>query len=123
MADHGGHGRRAMVQARLTFNSAVGPFRIDLFLFNEPQCKQGRNEESCCDEENCSIFDEVSAGAHRGCTGSGAQRGEARISAEPLAHTIMADEAEADRSDRRTQDAAGERLYHRGHLNDRGNRP
>ena len=61
------------------------------------QRQQRRDQQHGGDEEHRAVGEQVAARAHRGGRDAVADRGEARIAAEPLADRRVADQAEADR--------------------------
>ena len=92
---------------------AVGPLGIDLARRDERSASSAGHEQQRGDEEDRAGGKQIAARAHRGGRQAVADRGEARIAAEPLADRRMADEAEADRRDGRAEHAARQRVQDR----------
>ena len=72
-----------------------------------PQRQQGRHRQNGGHEEYGLCRHEIAAGAHDAGGKTVADRGEARIAAQPRAHRCVADQTERNGGDGRAQDRAG----------------
>ncbi len=86
---------------------------VDLLLLDPAQCKQCRREDEGSDNEHRPRRKEMPGCAHGGGGKAVADRGKARIAAEPLTDVLVTDKPEADRRDRGPEHAACRRVQHR----------
>ncbi len=87
--------------------------RIDLLAGDRAQRQERRHQQQHRDDEDRARRKQITARAHRRRGQAVADRGEARIAAEPLADRRMADQAEADRGHGRAEHATRQRMQHR----------
>src|SRR5690349_1270082 len=102
--------RRQRIAWMRSGRAAVSPLRVDLASADEPERDQ-RGEAKCGgDEEDGLVRDQVTGSSHSDRSEACANGSETGVAAESLGHGGMADQSEADRSDRRPKNAARSRV-------------